>query len=301
MDQRGRVITLSRYVGDEPTDYICTASYGNTVEIVPITPGQEHVNFLPIELGSPRRVYGSYVDNVTIKQVKARCEARVRSLEKQDRLLNGIFGRANSDDLEGARVNLERLCSLDGDLPVTRDEPTPAMDTRTSAMSAVFAEVYGGFRRPNLVGKMAFIEIPLAYDDDGSGEFIVVQQSQDSLYVVDTNSCAAGVRVYRMPFSDGDEHITILDSYEDDDFVREFIDRLDDMDTESYDTAMCDAAETVSRQLSRMLENKAKQTSVLDDLFGLPGLFFGPIGSVEPKQAEDRCHRAGCNAQCCGV
>ncbi len=132
--------------------------------------------------------------------------------------------------------------------------------------------------------------IPLEYDEDASGEFIVIQQSQDSLYVVDTNSCTAGCRISRLPFSAGEDHLTVLDSYEDDAFIREFIDRLDDMDTEDYTAWQCDAAETVSRMLARMLERKeAKKVS------GAP-LFFGPIGTADPKQAEGRCTRP---CECC--
>jgi hypothetical protein len=295
MDYRGKIITLSRYEGLAPKDFICTAHYAGCVEVVPIEVGQEHITYPPIALQGPGligTVHNWRNSTRMIDEVKSRCISR----------LDADFYREGSADQNGIRKNLDRLQSLDGDQPVKLDEPTPRRDAYSAAQNAVFAEIYGGLSvRPNYVGRLVFIEIPIEYDDDGSGEFIVINQSSDSLYVVDTQCCAAGARVYRMPFSDGESHITILDSHEDDDFVREFIDRLEDMDTESYDDSMCDAAETVAHLLARMLERKSKEKTALDLLFGKTDLFFGPIGTTDKRQSEDRCHRVGCNAQCCGV
>ena len=220
-------------------DYICTASYAGHIEIVPTVPGTETKVFKPVPLQGPGIngvIYDSWDDKNLIQRVKDRCSARVRVLETQALLLSGIFGLA--DDLQerprrtSFAWNLWMTAGPSGPLP-----PVPC--DITSAKSD----------RPSYAGKLVFLEMPLAHDDNDSGEYIVVQQSGDSLYVVDTTCCLTGVRVQRVPFSVDDEHVTILDSYEDDDFIREFVDRLDDMDTENYETNRCDAAETVSRQI----------------------------------------------------
>jgi hypothetical protein len=305
MDHRGKIVTLSRFVGDKPADYICTSDDGNIVEVVPVAPGSEYISFMPFRLNDCWHVYRCYSDEQKIKEVKTRCEILVQETEHENFLLNAIFG-LTADDLEVVRLNLKRLSSLDGDQPVKRNEPTPSIDYR-AAKTNFFAQMYGGTTcRPNYVGKLVFVEIPLAFDDDESTEYIVVEQLADSLYVVDTTCCADGVRTYRIPFSDGNgANITILDSYEDDDFIREFIDRLDDMDTDDWDVDACDAAETTSRKLARMLEKKAEQKSSFDDLLKThtTGLFFGPISSTfgDPKQAEGRCNRTGCSGIGCKV
>jgi hypothetical protein len=240
-------------------------------------------------------VYNSWTNPKVVEDVKARCKSRIASLTRAP------MGVKQETEYKGVHRNLDKLQSLDGDKPVEIAKPLPKMNDYASAQNKIFAEIYGGCVRPNYVGKLVFIEVPLEFDDDASGEYIVVQQSNDSLYVVDTIGCVAGVRMYRVPFSDGTNQLSILDSYEDDDFVREFIDRLEDMDTEDYDVEHCDAAETVARQLSRMLEHKASKTT-LDDLFTTAGLFFGPIGFEKPAesfQAESRCSRVGCSG--CGV
>jgi hypothetical protein len=298
MDYRGSIINLSRYEGLVPKDYICTAHYAGCVEVVPVEIGQENITYPPIQLVGPGlvgTVHGWRLDPATIAQVTKRCEARIADLEAKVYPLS----EGQVSQQKGLQCNLGRLKGLDGDLPAKRAEPKPS--DYSSAQNAVFAGIYGVPVRPNYVGKLVFVEIPLEFDDDSSGEFIVVAQSADSLYVVDTASCMDGIRVYRMPFSSGTVSINILNSYEDDDFVREFIDRLDDMDTEDYDTLACDAAETVSRQLNRMLEAKANKIDLLDRMFS--GMIFGPLyglgktSSVCPtdaRQAEDRCHRGCC-------
>ena len=53
--------------------------------------------------------------------------------------------------------------------------------------------------------------------------------------------------------------------------LNDVIDRLDDMDTETYRVNQCDAAETVSRQLTRMLERKQDAFRATDKVFNSLG------------------------------
>ncbi len=267
MDYRGMILRMSP-IGEDGrcNDYVCTAYYSGHVEIVPTVPGTETKLFPPIPLQGPGPngvVYDSWSDGNLIQRVKERLVTRLRSLEQQDALLSGMFGRSDQTDLNAVKENLGRLESLDDGRAAEMPPPVPC-----DAFPATK-------ERPCYAGKLVFLEVPLRHDDNDSGEYIVVQQSDDSLYVVDTTCCMTGVRVQRFPFSAGDEHITILDSYEDDDFIREFVDRLDDMDTETYRVNQCDAAETVSRQLSRMLERKTPSSHATDAAFNSLGCQTG--------------------------
>lgn len=269
MDYRGMILRMSPTGEDgRCNDYVCTAHYAGHVEIVPTVPGTETKLFSPIPLQGPGPngvVYDSWRDGNLIQRVKERLTTRLRSLEQQDALLNGMFGRSDQADLNAVKENLVRLDSLDDGRAVGMLPPLPG-------------DVFPATKEcPCYAGKLVFLEVPLRHDDNDSGEYIVVQQSDDSLYVVDTTCCTTGVRVQRFPFSAGDEHITILDSYEDDDFIREFVDRLDDMDTETYRVNQCDAAETVSRQLTRMLERNTHCVHATDVVFNSLGCHTGRV------------------------
>ena len=293
MDLRGKIVSLSRHFDLTPKEYICTADFGDRLELVLTAPGQEDVVLPLIQFRGSGLVATLHSWRDDPKQIEI---AKLRFCSRIGLLLDAERDEKAIDKYERIQENMARLQSLDGDEPAKCNQPTPVKDNEAKKVYDLSIDI---LFRPNYVGKLAFIEIPLEHDDDESGEFIIVQQSNDSLYGVDTNSCTAGARVYRIPFSAGDEHITILDAYEDDDFVREFIDRLDDMDTEDYEPWQCDAAETVSRLLSRMLERKADvasstNTTLLDKMFGRSDLFFGPIGTGKSDcQTEDRCHRVG--------
>ena len=143
-------------------------------------------------------------------------------------------------------------------------------------------------KRENYTGKLVFLEFPLGSALE-SGEYIVVKQSADSLYAVFTATCLSGTEVVRIPL-DG---VMLLDACEDDEFIHDFIERLDDMDTSDYRPDECDAAETVSRQLSRMLSaNRTTPilSSPLDRLFKATDEFFDRLGMCGKRPSE-----------CCGV
>ena len=344
MNYRGMILTISPTgEGGHRNEFICTANYANHVEIVPTVPGTEGLAFPPISLSGPGLVgviYDWRSDPALIERVKARCASVVRNLEGDNPVFAAIFTRGVlGSTLRNAKQNLARLESLDGDQPVAASRPAPIQD-RHAALDRVFNQLFAGDYEvigklqdsifivpktkeipmigvhPDLTGKLAFIEIPLGCDEDGeSGEYVIVKQSPDSLYGVKTTCCMAGLEVVRIPFESGEQKIAILDVYEDDDFIEDFIERLDDMDTEDYEPIECDLAETASRQLSRMLEKKLTDRAKLDDpldrlfkatdrLFSTLGTMSGRMSSVNPSfQAEDRIHRTGCGHarnECCG-
>ena len=346
MNYRGSVLSMSPTGdGGRRNEYICTAHYANHVEIVPTCPGTEGMAFPPIPLSGPGLVgviYESHRDPAVVQRVRDRCASVICGLEEGHSLFSSLFTpSALKGTLRGVQQNLARLESLDGDQPATLDRPVPARDCH-SALDRVFDQLFGGDfeaigevqdsifvvpkkketemigEHPNCVGKLVFIEIPLACDDgDGqSGEYIVVQQTADSLYGLRTTCCKAGLEVVRIPFALDDKKINVVDVYEDDNFVQEFIERLDDMDTEDFETIECDLAETASRQLSRMLEKKltSRANEPMDRLFKSADKLFNMLGcttsrmsSANPTfdQAEDRVHRTGCGqvkprAECCG-
>lgn len=269
MDYRGKILRMS------PTGnsgrayaYVCTAHYAGHVEIVPTVPGFETKTYPPIPLQGVLAavVYDSWDDPKLIDAVKARCRAVIRDWVEND--------RSDTSDFEAVHKNLARLQSLDGDQPVASPPPVPSNGNCVR------------IGRPNYVGKLVFVEFPLdskaAYD---SGEFIVVAQSANSIYGVKTDSRLAGIGIGRIPFVAGDEEITIIGCCEDDDFIQEFVERLDDMDTDDYKADECDAAETVSRQLSRMLEAKRRDTAnPFDQLFKATDELFGRLGLRMPTQ-----------------
>jgi hypothetical protein len=286
VNYRGKILTISPTgEGGHRNEYICTAHYADHIEIVPICPGTEGMVFPLIPLsgaGLVGVVFDSRDDADLIRQVKDRCKSVIRGLEEGRTMLSFLFPRsALSGTRQGVQQNLARLESLDGDQPAAMKPPVPSKDSRSalkeqgysSVLDRAFAEMFGGQflsneecakpmvgENPSHVGKLVFLEIPLECDDpieQVSGEYIVVGQSPDSLYIVNTCCCLAGTTVLRFPFSNGaGKELLILDEYEDDTFIEEFIERLDDMDTDDYDAIDCDAAETVSRRLKRMLEKK---------------------------------------------
>jgi hypothetical protein len=248
--------------------FICTAHYAGHVEIVPTAPGSEAKTYPPIPLQGclAGTVHDHWDDPKLIEEVKGRVQSAIRDWLETE--------RTDISDFEALHKNLALLRSLDGDEPAALVPPTPCKGCCAKK------------ERPNYVGKLVFIEFPLGSEAQyDSGEFIVVVQSVDSLYAIKTDSCLVGVHVGRIPFVAGEEQITILSVCEDDEFIREFIERLDDMDTEDYEPEECDAAETVSRQLQRMLAVKA---SPLDRLFKATDEFFDRLGMGGMKHSEFR-------------
>ena len=332
MNYRGKILTISPTGdGGRRNEYICTAHYCGHVEIVPIVPGTEGMAFPPIPLSGPGLVgvvYDWRSDSDLIQRVKARCMSVIRGMKEGNDLFSYLFPpSALRSTMQNAEQNLARLESLDGDQPAAVNRPTPSKDTR-SALDRVFDELFAGDLavigeiqdsmfvvpkdqkamigvNPCYIGKLLFIEIPLDCDEgDGeSGEYIVVQQTPDSLYGLRTTCCKAGLEVVRIPFALDDKKINIVDVYEDDDFVQEFIERLDDMDTEDFEPIECDLAETASRQLSRMLEKKLTDRAKAIDPFerivkaSQPFNMLGCMSGRVSGQAEKR----GCSTkECCG-
>lgn len=335
---RGKIVLASPTgKGGHVNEYICTAHYGDRIEIVPICPGTEGLAFPPIPLsgsGLVGVVHDCREDAGLIRRVKDRCASVIRGLEEGNRLFSFLFPPgALRNTLQGVQRNLARLDSLDGDQPAAVSPPVPRKDAR-SALDRAFDKLFGVVgeiqdsifavpkskecskamigAHPSRVGKLLFLEIPLECDDpieQVSGEYIVVGQSPDSLYVVNTCSCLAATTVLRFPFSnEAGKKLLILDEYEDDEFIQEFIERLDDMDTDDYDAIDCDAAETVSRQLKRMLEKKlADRAKTLDDPcdriikagepLNLLGSTSGRVSGTTPNRSADR---STCRTECCG-
>ena len=270
MDYRGKILRMSVAPNGREAAFICTAHYAGHVEIVPTAPGSEWKTYPPIPLQGNIAgvIHDHWDDPKLIEDVKGRLQSAIRDWLETD--------RTDISDFEALHQNLARLRSLDGDEPAKLLPPVP----RNSSCAKK--------ERPNYVGKLVFIEFPLGSEAEcDSGEFIVVGQSADSLYAVKTDSCVTGIG--RIPFIAGDEEMTILSICEDDEFVQEFIERLDDMNTEDYEPEECDAAETVSRQLTRMLAAKHK-ASPLDRLFKATDEFFDRLGMVGKRPS-----------QCCGV
>ena len=273
MDYRGKILRMSPTGSQGRANaYICTAHYAGHVEIVPTAPGSETKHFpaIPLQGTLAGVIYDHWDDPKLVEEVKVRLQSVIRDWLKTD--------RTDVSDFEALHKNLVRLQSLEGDQPAALASPVPSNGCSVEK------------EHPNYVGKLVFIEFPLGSDAEyDSGEFIVVAQSADSLYGLKTNSCLTGIGVGRIPFVAGDEEMTILSVCEDDEFVRDFIERLDDMTTDDYEPEECDAAETVSRQLQRMLAAKGK-ASPLDRLFKATDDFFDRLGMVGKKPS-----------QCCGV
>jgi len=271
VDFRGKILRMSP-TGNQgrANDYICTAHYAGHVEIVPAAPGSETKDFPPIPLQGSLAgvVYDHWDDPKLIEETRNRLQSAIREWMESDRL--------DVSNFESLQKNLARLHSLDGDNPAALLPPTPRKDCPAKK------------EHPNYVGKLLFIEFPLGSEAEyDSGEFIVVIQSTDSLYAVKTENCLTGTRIDRIPFNAGGKQIAVLSVCEDDEFVREFIERLDDMDTDSYRPEECDAAETVSRQLTRMLSTK-KKVSPLDRLFKATDEFFDRLGMCDAKPSDFR-------------
>jgi len=271
VDYRGKILRMS-VTGNagRGSAYICTAQYAGHVEIVPTAPGSEtkHYPAIPLQGALAGVIYDHWDDPQLIEEVKARMQSAIQDWLKTD--------RTDVSDFEALQKNLARLHSLEGDQQVV---PTALVPSKECSAKKEL---------PDYVGKLVFIEFPLGSDAEcDSGEYIVIAQSPDSLYGVKTDSCVVGVG--RIPFVTEGKEITILSVCEDDEFIRDFIERLDDMDTEDYAAEECDAAETVSRQLQRMLS--AKQiASPLDRLFKATDEFFDRLGIGGKKPSE-----------CCGV
>lgn len=339
MDYRGKIVKLARYAGCAPKDYICTAHYAGHVEIVSVTPGQEGSVYPLIPLqGSLLSgvIHDSWNDPSLIDEVKMRCRQCIA-----DALKNRDQNDETIEYCDRLHTNLNRLQSLDGDQPATVVTPAPNKEEHTAVDRAI-AELFGGNifserkeeevlheelfivsmgpiempvggSRPDYTGKLVFIEVPLEFDDRGdSGEYIVIAQSDNSLYGVKTTCCKSGVEVVRIPFEHEGHSITILNAYEDDNFIKEFIERLDDMDTGNYKPLECDLAETASRQLSRMLEQKllrmAKSVDdslseffkATDTLLKTFGSVSGPVGSLADNSADKPVEDRVCQTECAG-
>jgi len=264
VDFRGKILRMS-VTGNagRGSAYICTAQYAGHVEIVPTAPGSEtkHYPAIPLQGALAGVIYDHWDDPQLIEEVKARMQSAIQDWLKTD--------RTDVSDFEALQKYLARLHSLEGDQQVV---PTALVPSKECSAKKEL---------PDYVGKLVFIEFPLGSEAEyDSGEFIVVIQSTDSLYAVKTENCLTGTRIDRIPFNAGGKQIAVLSVCEDDEFVREFIERLDDMDTDSYRPEECDAAETVSRQLTRMLSTK-KKVSPLDRLFKATDEFFDRRGMCD--------------------
>ena len=256
MDYRGKILRMSPTPNSRANAYICTAHYAGHVEIVPTAPGSETKDFPPIPLQGSLAgvVYDHWDDPQLTEEVKHRMQSVIQDWLKTE--------RTDISDFEALHRNLARLQPLDGDQPTKCPKPAP-----------------------RLVGKLVVLEFPFDSDLE-SGEYIVIRQSADSLYAVFTANCLSGSEIVRIPL-DG---LVTLDVYEDDEFIREFIERLDDMSTDDYRPEECDVAETTSRQLRRMLSAKQKTESPLDRLFKATDQLFDKLGMCGKKPS-----------QCCGV
>ncbi len=319
---RGKVLTISPTgEGGRINEYVCTAHYADHVEIVPTHPGAEGMAFPPIPLSGPGLVgviYNWREDADLIRRVKDRCAATLHGLDGDRGFFFGLFpGSAIRGTRQNVAKNLVRLRSLEGDQSATVKSPSPS-----SALNQVFDDFFGNGKdvigevhdsalltkmpkigtNPNYIGKLVFIEVPLECDDGtgDSGEYVVIQQSADSLYALRTASCQAGLEVVRIPFVVGGKAIAILDSYNDDAFIEEFIERLDEMDADDFKVIECDLSETASRQLSRTLEKNLsrraksmKTSNAMDELFGVPGRTSGPSSN----QADDRLLQNECSGR----
>ncbi len=231
MDYRGKILRLDVKGNGHAMNYICTSQSENFIELVPANVGYEGVVYDLIP-ASAITIRDYWSNPNTIKEVRERIQKKIQEI---------LSAGKDSAVLTGMYRNLERIDSLDGDDPVDLTPPVPKQECGVSI-------------HPNYVGKIALIEFPLDSDvAHHSTEFIILAQSNDSLYGVKTDSAQMGVHVGRIPFTSGDQSIKILSVVEDDQFIRDFIERLDDMTTDDYPPELCDAAETTSRRLSRLL------------------------------------------------
>ncbi len=268
MDYRGKILQMDLGNNNHATAYVCTGHHNGQIEVVSVVEGLEAVEFTPISLSNVV-IRNYWEEPSTIESVRKRIKAIIKEgIEK---------GKVDCDNLERMHRNLSRLDSLDGDETSMLLPPVPEKSCAAR------------ISRPDYVGKLLFLEFP--WDCEGacdSGEFIIIAQSDNSLYAVKTDSCLNGIYVGRIPFTAGDRSISILSVVEDDEFIQGFIDRLDDMTTADYPPEACDAAETGSRQLVRMLASKNPMS--LDEFFQASAdAIFGVIG----------CHSGDCqNCSC---
>jgi hypothetical protein len=101
------------------------------------------------------------------------------------------------------------------------------------------------------VGKIIVVE------GEGTGEYIVVYESDSAYYAVPTLNVVEGIQIQKV----SKDEYTIIDEYKDDGFIAEFVERLeqfgdrDDLDDEEpYAFVTIDSARTTARQLARCLE-----------------------------------------------
>ena len=242
MGLRGRILNVSRDLCDGSKEYVCVSDVDGRLELIPVAVGEEaKITEVPAERGPGFSIVSVRMDDTLVERVKKRCKVRMEEIEGQ--------GLAQSSAYKSIAANLKRL---------NRVAPDPV--------------------KQSFVGKLVFLEIPFEKDRDClSGEYIVIQHTQDSLYVVDTYNCHAALELKRIKLTDGDDQAAIVDVYEDDDFIQNLAERLDDMATDDFEAIDCDTAETVSRMLTRLLENKRSRVSALDLLFAQSANFLGSI------------------------
>lgn len=156
--------------------------------------------------------------------------------------------------------------------------------------NGVFADIYGGCDYPccnsSLVGKLVVAQPTLDCDENSGGEYIVLFQSDDSIYGVNTFNVLAGSTVDRLVIDPEVGAYEIIESYEDDGFIVDFISRLESLVSGEFDECegcpdnlQKDATVTVIRQLERLLESKSS-----DDLppgFNVFGANTGRFESAE--------------------
>ncbi len=282
MDYRGKILYMDLTGNGHARRYVCTSHCNGEVDLVSAEPDCQANEYTGVTLEDVC-VRSHWSELELIQSVKQQIRGEIRKLVGVG--ATGPVANSptfNASKFQALQRNLQKLESLDGDQSADLLPPVP--------------EKQPGLR-PNYVGTLAMVEFPLDSDAaHDSGLFIIVAQSEDSLYAVKADSCVTGAMVGRIPFVAGDEAIKILSVTQDDQFIREFIERLDDMTTEDYPAELCDAAETVSRQLLHLISGKEASrpaTDALDRLFAATAA--DPFLNLLGRMSGCGCGMCSCN------
>jgi hypothetical protein len=268
VELRGKIVSLSfnEMHSLTPFVFICTAECGETKTLVPAAPGTEGMLYNTVHIADTDEgmmLHSAWIDSAVIEAVKERCERLIRVLSKDSSRQGGqlyTYGRAT---LRNAEINYERLCSLGGN---SYTEPT----TDPSLYDCVKLEQ--PVPEKELVGKIAFVEIPSTHDGlTMSGEYLITEQSDDSLYGVKLSNRELSLSRIRLEHEG--QKLKILYVYDDPSFVSHFLNEMDEYATH-VDEELATTASLIGRQLRISMRGQVQHNmaiNTIDEVFASIG------------------------------
>jgi hypothetical protein len=277
----GRVVVATPCsITTPPERYICVAETAGKVWLIPVAGRiwSHSTKNVPITGPCAWEVVRSYESIHTFQDVVRKLEAFVA--------LDDSFGPNRNmatakDNLKAARLTLSELTMAKG------TETHKLLDfaiVQPNVFSFSFAPPKSEpVNSTNYVGKLIFAE---THDGTGSGEGIVIEQSEKYIYFVSTNCAYDGREVSRVAL----DELTILRAYDDDKFAREYVDRLRDFADLAADEN--EGALSTARMVERMLDRKEESRARLQAAIGVYRQMIDRLTRPHPASILSNC--------CCG-